>query len=65
MGKYTTVAIKVPDVNRSFTQGSYKYSDPAVAKANKAVLDKIYADLGTFITRWVIEFEVDDFFNIT
>ena len=60
MGKYTTVAIKVPDVNRSFTQGSYKYSDPAVAKANKAVLDKIYADLGTFITRWGIEFEVDD-----
>ena len=60
MGKYTTVAIKVPDVNRSFTQGSYKYSDPAVAKANKAVLDKIYAELGTFITKWGIEFEVDD-----
>jgi len=60
MGKYTTVAIKVPDVNRSFTQGSYKYSDPAVAKGNKAVLDKIYAELGTFITKWGIEFEVDD-----
>ena len=60
MGKYTTVAIKVPDVNRSFTQGSYKYSDPAVAKANKLVLDKVYSDYGTFITRWGIEFEIDD-----
>lgn len=60
MGKYTTVAIKVPDVNRSFTQGSYKYSDPAVAKANKVVLDKVYGNYGDFITRWGIEFEIDD-----
>jgi soluble lytic murein transglycosylase-like protein len=60
MGKYTTVAIKVPDVNRSFAQGSYKYSDSTVAKANKAVSDKIYTTFGTFITRWGIEFEIDD-----
>lgn len=60
MGKYTKVAIKVPDVNRSYAQGSYKYSDPTVAKANKEVSDKIHTNFGTFITRWGIEFEIDD-----
>jgi hypothetical protein len=60
MGKYTTVAIKVPDVNRSFTQGNYKYSDPIVITGNKLILDTVYKSFGTFITRWGIEFEIDD-----
>jgi hypothetical protein len=41
MGKYTKVEIKVPDVNRSFAQGSYKYSDKSVVTANTALLNKI------------------------
>ena len=60
MGKYTKIAIKVPDVNRSFAQGSYKYSDPATLKANKAVLDKIYNTFGGYISKWGTEFEIDD-----
>ena len=60
MGKFTKIAIKVPDVNRSFMQGTYKYSNPTVMESNKSVLDKIYKDYGTFITKWGIEFEIDD-----
>ena len=60
MGKFTKIAIKVPDVNRSFVQGSYKYSNTSVMESNKLVLDTIYKDYGTFITKWGIEFEIDD-----
>jgi hypothetical protein len=60
MGKYTTLAIKVPDVNRSFAQGNYKYSNPEVIKGNKAIMDSVYKNFGTFINTWGIEFEIDD-----
>ena len=60
MGKYTTLAIKVPDVNRSFAQGNYKYSSPEVIKANKSIMDSVYKNFGTFINTWGIEFEIDD-----
>lgn len=60
MGKYTTLAIKVPDVNRSFVQGNYKYSSPEVIKANKSIMDSVYKNFGTFINTWGIEFEIDD-----
>jgi hypothetical protein len=60
MGKYTTVAIKVPDINRSFVQGSYKYSDKSVALANTNLLDKIVKDYLGFINTWGTEFEIDN-----
>ena len=60
MGKYTTVAIKVPDVNRSFVSGSYKYSDKAVALANTNLLNKIIKDYLGFINTWGTEFEIDN-----
>jgi len=60
MGKYTTVEIKVPDVNRVFVQGNYKYSDTATIKANSQVLDTIIKNYGTKINTWGIEFEIDD-----
>ena len=60
MGKYTTVAIKVPDINRSFVQGSYKYSDKSVALANTNLLNKIIKDYLGFINTWGTEFEIDN-----
>ena len=52
MGKYTKIAITVPDVNRSFAQGSYKYSAPQTIKANKQVLNEVYSNFGNFIDKW-------------
>jgi soluble lytic murein transglycosylase-like protein len=60
MGKYTKLSINVPDVNRSFAQGNYKYSDPNTIKANKALLDKITNDYFNFINTWGEEFEIDN-----
>lgn len=60
MGKYTTVAVKVPDVNRSFVQGSYKYSDKAVGLANTNLLNKILKNYLGFINTWGTEFEIDN-----
>jgi soluble lytic murein transglycosylase-like protein len=60
MGKYTKLSINVPDVNRSFTQGNYKYSDPSTIKANKALLDKIVSQYEDFINTWGEEFEIDN-----
>jgi len=60
MGKYTKVEIKVPDVNRVYVQGSYKYSDGVTIKANKQVLDTIIKNYGTKINTWGVEFEIDD-----
>jgi len=59
MSKYTSISIKVPDVNRVFIKGKYKYSDPATLKANKTVLSKITKDYGALILKWGLEFEVD------
>ena len=60
MGKYTKIAITVPDVNRSFAQGSYKYSAPQTIKANKQVLNEVYSNFGNFIDKWGKEFEIDN-----
>lgn len=60
MAKYTKISIKVPEVNRSFAQGNYKYSSPEVIKANKSLIDKVYKDYGALITKWGTEFEIDD-----
>jgi soluble lytic murein transglycosylase-like protein len=60
MGKYTTVAIKVPDINRSFVQGSYKYSNPSVVSANTALLNEIVSGFLGYINTWGTEFEIDN-----
>jgi soluble lytic murein transglycosylase-like protein len=60
MGKYTTVAIKVPDINRSFVQGSYKYSNSSVASANSALLNEIVSSYLGYINTWGAEFEIDN-----
>ena len=60
MGKYTKTEFKVPDVNRSFAQGSYKYSDKSVATANTALLKKIVGEYSGFINTWGEEFEIDN-----
>lgn len=60
MGKYTKVSINVPDVNRSFVQGSYKYSNLSVITANKQLLNKITTQYSDFINTWGEEFEIDD-----
>lgn len=60
MGKYTTVEFKVPDVNRSFSQGSYKYSNKSVIDANKGILDKVVKNYSKFINTWGEEFEIDN-----
>ena len=65
MGRYTTIAITVPDVNRSFVQKGYKYSSPETITANKGILDKINTTYGKFITKWGIEFEIDNSINFS
>ena len=60
MGKYTKVEMKVPDVNRSFSQGNFKYSDKGVIRGNKSLLDKVLKDYSKFITTWGEEFEIDN-----
>lgn len=60
MGKYTKVEMKVPDVNRSFSQGNYKYSDKGVIKGNLSILDKIVKDYTKQINTWGEEFEIDN-----
>lgn len=60
MGKYTTVAIKVPDINRSFVQGSYKYTNQSVANANTNLLKDIENKFLNYINTWGTEFEIDN-----
>ena len=60
MGKYTTLAIKVPDINRSFTQGNYKYSDKSTISSNTALLNQIISNYSGFIETWGTEFEIDN-----
>ena len=60
MSKYTPITIKVPDINRSYVSGDYKYSALETQKANKDVLASIYRSYGLFINRWGVEFEIDD-----
>jgi soluble lytic murein transglycosylase-like protein len=60
MGKYTKISINVPDVNRSFVQGNYKYSDPNTVKANKQILDFINSNYSNNINTWGQEFEIDN-----
>jgi soluble lytic murein transglycosylase-like protein len=60
MAKYTKVEMKVPDVNRSFSQGNFKYSDKSVMNGNKSMLDRILKDYTKFINTWGEEFEIDN-----
>jgi soluble lytic murein transglycosylase-like protein len=60
MGKYTKIGIKVPEINRSFSQGNYKYSDNSVIKANTNLLNKIVKDYLRYINTWGEEFEIDN-----
>lgn len=60
MGKYTKVEMKVPDVNRSFSQGNYKYSDKSVIKGNLGILSGVVKNYSKFITTWGEEFEIDN-----
>jgi len=60
MSKYTKIAIKVPDINRSFSQGNYKYSDNSVIIANTNLLNKIVKDFLRYINTWGEEFEIDN-----
>jgi soluble lytic murein transglycosylase-like protein len=60
MGKYTKIEFKVPDVNRSFAQGTYKYSDQSVIMANTALLNKIVGSYSRQINTWGEEFEIDN-----
>jgi soluble lytic murein transglycosylase-like protein len=60
MAKYTKVEMKVPDVNRSFSQGNFKYSDKSVMNGNKSMLDRIVKDYTKFINTWGEEFEIDN-----
>jgi hypothetical protein len=60
MSKYTKINVNVPDINRTFVSGAYSYSKPEVITANKAMMNTIYKNYGTFINRWGIEFEIDD-----
>lgn len=60
MDKYTTIAINVPDINRSYVSGDLKYSALATQNANQKLLDTIYSSHGLFINRWGTEFEIDD-----
>lgn len=60
MGKYTKIEMKVPDVNRSFSQGNFKYSDKNVIRGNKSMLERVNKDYNKFITTWGEEFEIDN-----
>jgi len=60
MGKYTTVEVKVPDINRSFVQGNYKYSNESVIKANVLLLKSVVKNYSAFINTWGTEFEIDN-----
>jgi soluble lytic murein transglycosylase-like protein len=60
MGKYTQISIKVPDVNRSFVQGKFKYSDPSTISQNKKLLDRIESEYNIFVNKWGKEFEIDN-----
>lgn len=60
MGKYSKITYVVPDLNRSYVNGSIKYSSPNVISANRKMADNIKVNLGTLINKWGTEFEIDD-----
>lgn len=60
MSRYLKINIKVPDVNRSYVSGNYKYSAPETISANKELLAEIYKTRGNFVHKWGTEFEIDD-----
>lgn len=60
MGKYTKIAIKVPDINRSYAQGSYKYSNSSTAKQNTDLVNQILSNYLNYINTWGEEFEIDN-----
>lgn len=60
MGNYSKITYIVPDLNRSYVNGSVKYSSPNVIKANKKMAEDIKQNLGSLITKWGSEFEIDN-----
>lgn len=50
--KFSTIQIKVPDVNRSFTSGNVRYSSPSTKAANINLIKRIYTQYGATIDRW-------------
>lgn len=60
MSKYSTVKVKVPDINKSFKSGTYDYSKPDVKKGNIALVKKINADYKSSIQRWAKVFETGE-----
>ena len=60
MARYSKILINVPDVNRAYVQGSYKYSSPNVIADNKQVISNIQSNLGSIISKYGAEFEIDD-----
>jgi soluble lytic murein transglycosylase-like protein len=60
MGKFTKISINVPDVNRSFVQGKFKYSDPSTLSKHKKLLDRIESEYGNYVNNWGKEFEIDN-----
>lgn len=58
MSKYSSVSFKVPDLEKSFKQGAYDYSDPSVKEANKKVLREINSKYGNLIRFWGSAFEI-------
>lgn len=60
MSKYSTVKVKVPDINKSFKSGTYDYSKADVKKGNIAMVKKINADYKASIQRWAKVFETGD-----
>lgn len=60
MSKYSTVKVKVPDINKSFKSGTYDYSKADVKKDNMALVKKIYANYKTPIQKWAKVFETGD-----
>jgi hypothetical protein len=60
MGNYSKITYIVPDINRSYVTGSVKYSSPNVIKANRIMAKDIKLKLGSLISKWGTEFEVDE-----
>jgi soluble lytic murein transglycosylase-like protein len=60
MAKYSKILINVPDLNRAYIQGTYKYSSPSVILDNGKVISSIKANLTPIISTWGKEFEIDN-----
>lgn len=60
MGNYSKILVNVPDVNRSYVNGTMKYSSPTVISGNRKIIENIKSSLGSLISEWGKEFGIDD-----